>query len=191
MERTHHLAPSGGFTTRLAANFSRPADNTAYTAGDAIANSTTASAVVPITFALDSDSGRITGCRSVVTPASGNLVITALDFDLLLFRPESAIPFAAGSYAADNAALAISAAAMRELIAVFRFNASAWRNPAGGLTAGVAGYQSVALNSSRVLAPYNVEGLSGQLLGLVQALGAWTPTGVINRFDFALDVDAD
>ncbi len=189
---TYSFGANVGGAPRIAANFSRPADNTAYSAGDIIANSGTGSAVVPITFTLDRPSGRITGCRCVVTPASGNLVITALDFDLLLFRPEASIPFAAAGYPADNAALPISAAAMRELVAAFRFSAGAWRNPAGTLVAGITGYQSQALNSSRAIAPFNVDGLASQsLLGVVQVLAAWTPTGVVNRFDFALDVDLD
>ena len=190
------------FSPRITANFSRPADNVAYQAGDAIANSTTAASVVPITFALERTSGILTGARCVVTPASGNLVIAALDFDLLLFRPESSIPFAAGSYAADNAAMTISAAAMRELVAVIRFSASNWRSPAGSTSvAGVSGYQAQAMASTRPYAPFNIDNLcspsltpsypNGYLLGVVQAQGAWTPTGVVNRFDFALDISHD
>lgn len=175
------------------ANFSRPADNTAYTAGDIIANSGTAASVVPLEFPLiqGTKAGILTGCRAVVTPASGNLVVTALDFDLLVFRPESGVPFAAAGYPADNAAMAITAAAYRELVATFRFSAGSWRNPAGAVTAGVTGYQSQMLNSSRPYAPFDLSGLSPKLIGVVQVLGAWTPTGVVNRFDFALDVDMD
>jgi len=180
-----------GITATITANVSRPADNTAYTAGDAVTSTATNADVTPLVFQVPRDSGRIMGCRAVVTPASGNLVITALDFDLLLFRPATDIPFAAGSYIGDNKAMAISAAAYRELVAVFRFSSSSWRNTLGAVTAGITGYQSVALNSSRIMAPYNVQGLSHQLNGLIQILGAWTPTGVINRFDFALDVDLD
>ena len=49
----------------------------------------------------------------VVTPASGNLVITALDFDLLLFRPNTNIPFADAGYPADNTALAVTSGMSR------------------------------------------------------------------------------
>lgn len=172
------------------ATFSRPADNTAYQTGDAIANSVTGSAVVPMTFALPDDArfGRITGARAVVTPASGNLVVTALDFDLLLFRPETSIPFAAGSFTADNAQMSISAAAMRELIGVFTFAAGAWRNPLGALTTAASGWQAVA-PAGRTRYNFNNGGLGASLIGVVQAKGAWTPTGVVNRFDFALDIE--
>jgi hypothetical protein len=172
------------------ATFSRPADNTAYQAGDAIANSGTAASVVPMTFTLPQHHGRITGVRCVVTPASSNLVIAAFAFDLLLFRPAASIPFAAGSYAADNAALAISAAAYREIVGVWSFVATGWRSPAGSVSvAGVTGYQAASL-PNRPFAPFNVGNLASRtLLGVVQAQGAWTPTGIVNRFDFTLDVD--
>lgn len=193
----------GGITQRIKANFSTPinpgspSENTAYTAGDHVSNSRTAGSCVPLEFQLSRNSGRITGCRAVVTPEFGNLVIANLDFDLLLFRPEADIPFAAGAYPADNAALLLTAAAFRELVGTFRFSAASWRNPAGTLVAGITGYQSQALNSTRMVAPFNVTGLSGGsppavcLLGLVQILSAWTPGAAINRFDFALDIDLD
>jgi hypothetical protein len=174
---------------RVTASFSRPNQNTAYAAGDIIANSITASAVVPLTFRNIPTSGSLLGCSCVVTPASGNLIITALDFDLLLFRPTTSIPFAAAGYPADNTAMAITATSFRELVAVFRFAAGAWRNPAGALTAGVSGYQDVNINSSRVLGSYDdSEFSSNTLIGVVQCLAAWTPTGIVNQFDFALDI---
>lgn len=174
----------------LKANISRPADNTAYTAGDAISNSATQSAVVPLTFKLPppSSSGILTGCRCVVAPASSNLVITALDFNLLVFAPATDIPFAAGSYPADNTALAVTAAAMREMIATFTFANGAWLNPAGALTAGVAGTQAVA--PVIAAARFNVAP-GATLIGILQATGSWTPTGIVNRFDFALNATLD
>lgn len=185
-----------GNTPRLTGSVSRPADATQYSIGDILANSGTAASVVPITFTLTRTSGRISGCRCVVTPASGNLVITALDFDLLLFRPEASIPFAAAGYPADNAALAITAAAMKELVGIFRFTSGGWRNPAGALTAGVTGYQAQPLYSPtstpRPYAPFNVVSTGAStLLGLIQMQGAWNPGNVVNALDFALDVDLD
>jgi len=176
--------------TQIVASLARPADSTAYATGDAIANSGTASAVVPLTFTLPRGEGRLTGCRAVVAPASGNLVITALDFDLLLFRPESGIPFAAGSYIADNAQMSISAAALRELVGVFSFAAGAWRNPLGALTAGAAGWQAVAPSGRAQGYPFRVPETSRYLLGVLQAKGSWTPTGVANTITLALDMEA-
>jgi hypothetical protein len=171
---------------RKTATFSNPASAGAYQSGDIIANSASAGSVVPITFNLDQYSGNIHGASCVVTPASGNLVITALDFDLLLFPAGVSLPFADAGYPADNAALNISAAAMRELVAVFPFYNGSWRNPAGVLTAGTSGYQASTLGT-RSMASFNT-GTAKALVGVVQAKGAWTPGAVINRFDFALDL---
>lgn len=184
---------SGGITPRVTASYARPADNTAYAIGDLIGNSGTANLVVPISFTaarVAGGSGRITGARCVVTAASGTIVLPA--FDLLLFRPEASIPFAAAGYPADNAALTVSSAAMLQLVGVLAFSATNWRNSAGGSTAaGAAIYQSSGF-VSRPYAPFNLAttGLA-TLLGLLQAQNTWTPTGVVNTFDFNLDVDQD
>ncbi len=180
-----------GTTPRITGSVARPADNTAYAAGDIIANSGTAASVVPITFNMGGTTGRLTGCRATVVAASGTIVLPA--FDLILFRPNTDIPFAAGSYPKDNDPLPISAAAYNEVIAVYQFSASSWRNTAGGATAaGGHVYQAVSL-STRSIAPFNLTGLPSTttLLGLVQAQNAWTPTGVVNTISFALDADLD
>ncbi|MEI7532851.1 MAG: hypothetical protein WCK57_00645 [Verrucomicrobiae bacterium] len=180
-----------GTTPRISGSVARPADNTQYGIGDIIANSGTAVSVVPITFNMGASSGRLTGCRATVLAASGTIVLPA--FDLILFRPNTDIPFAAGAYPADNAALNISAAAYNEVIAIYQFSASSWRNRAGGTTAaGAHIYQAVSL-ASRSIAPFNIVGLPSTttLLGLVQAQNAWTPTGVVNTISFALDADLD
>lgn len=170
---------------RSTATFSRPADNTAYASGDIIANSTTAASVVPLTFGMGVPRGALISAICVVTPASGNLVITALDFDLLLFRPNTGIPFAAGSYPADNAAMNITAAGFRDLVGVFNFSSSAWRNPAGTYTAGATGWQ-VSVSAIRPLIEFHTLD-TNNLIGVVQAKGAWTPTGIVNQFDFVLE----
>lgn len=184
---------SGGITPRVTATYARPADNTAYSIGDLIGNSGTAASVVPISFTVAraaGGSGRLTGCRAVVSCASGTIVLPA--FDLLLFRPEASIPFAAGSYPADNAALVVSAAAMLQLVGVLSFTATGWRNQAGGATAAGTGIFQTAGIVGRPYAPFNLASCGGQaVLGLLQAQNAWTPTGIVNNFDFALDVDQD
>lgn len=185
----------GGTTPRCTATMSIPADNNALAAGDAISNSATGSAVTPIEFTVPRTSGRITGAQCVVTPASSNLVITDFAFDLLLFRAEESIPFAAGSYIAHNSALAVSAAAMRQIIGIVRFTASAWRSPAGSTSAaGVTGYQRGALVSSAPYVPFNISDAAASttvIRGLLQAQAAWNAANIVNQFDFALDLDID
>jgi hypothetical protein len=182
----------GGFTPRVTATQTRPADGTAYTIGDLIGNSGTAASVVPLTFTVAraaGGSGRISGARAVVTAASGTIVLPA--FDLLLFRPESGIPFPAAGYPADNAVLTVGAPSLAELVGVLSFGSSGWRNATGGaIASGNAIYQAAAF--SRPYAPFNLLSTGGTaLLGLLQAQSAWAPGAVANQFDFALDVDQD
>lgn len=170
---------------RNIATFSRPADATAYASGDIIANSTTAASVVPMEFPLYLEKGLIVSTTCIVTPASGSLVIENLNFDLLLFAPRANIPFAAAGYPADNAAMNITAAAFRDLIAVFNFTPINWRNPAGTLTAGITGWQ-VSVPATRAMIEYDTLA-EKKLIGVVQAKAAWNPGAVINRFDFIVE----
>lgn len=167
------------------ASFSRPADNTAYQAGDAIANSGTAASVVPLVFDLPFTAGYVTGCRCVVTPASSNLVIANFAFDLLLFRPEKDTPYAAGSFIADNSAMTITAASYRHCVSRIPFASTGWYSGAGSASvAGATGRQEVAVANRG----FSVPGKPYQLIGVVQAQAAWTPTGIANQFDFVLDM---
>lgn len=187
------ISPGGAIVSTV--SFTKPADATAYAAGDHIANSLTGASVVPMTFTPAetlAGGGRLTGVRCTITPASGNLVITNCAFDLLLFRPATDIPFAAGSFPADNAALAVSPVALRSLVGVFPFVAGAWRNPAGSVAAGgLAGWQAVA-SAGRSPAVFDLSALAGAttLVGVLQAQAAWTPGAVAQQFDFALEVEA-
>lgn len=191
----NHVGQVGGHTPRVTGQLVRPGDATQYAIGDLIGNSQTAASVVPITFAsvarVSEGSGRITAARCVVTAASGTIVLPK--FDLILFRPATNIPFTAGSYPADNAALNVSAAAMKEIVGIFSFSDTAWRNQAGGATAaGDHVYQAVTIASGRLHAPFNLASLgSGSLLGLLQAQSTWNPGNVQNTFDLLLDVDQD
>lgn len=172
-----------------AASYVKPSDVTAYTAGDIIANSLTAALVTPLIFDCGADSGRLLSCRCLLTPASGAVVLPA--FDLLLFRPVTGVPFAAGAYPADNAALTIAAASQVHMVGAFTFGAGAWRNQAGATAAaGPWAWQSVA--AAPQWAPFNLAGLgSQQLIGVLQAQNAWTPGAVVQTLDFVLGADLD
>ena len=187
---------AGGRTPRLTATYTRAADATQYQAGDLIGNTTTSANVVPITWDVGSNgSGRVTGCRVVVAAASGTVVLTNLAVDLYLFRPATNIPFAAGSYPADNAAINLTAAAHRELLGIFSFPNAGWRNQVGANSAaGAFLNQEAAVNGvyGRPYAPFNFSGLSATTIrGLMVAQAAWNPGNVAQQFDFALDVDLD
>jgi hypothetical protein len=183
---------AGGWTPRLTATYTRAANATQYDIGDLIGNSTTAASVVPIEFDLSALSpyGRLSSVRCVVAAASGTIVLPA--FDLLIFRPETNIPYTAGSYPADNAAANVTAAALRQCVAVFSFSASSWRNQAGGATAAGAHIYQRSRLATAAYAPFNIEGLSTQkLLAVMQAQNTWNPGNVAQQFDFALDADLD
>jgi hypothetical protein len=136
-------------------------------------------------FQMGVPRGLLVSATCVATPATGDLVIASLDFDLLLFRPQTDIPFAAGSFTADNAAMAITAAAYRELVAVFNFSSGQWRNPSGTLAAGVTGWQASIPGTRPMIEFHTLD--QNKLIGVVQAKGAWNPGAVINRFDFVLE----
>ena len=181
--------------TRITAQMVRASQATQYSVGDAISNSQTQADVVPITFSnaarFKNGSGRIIEARITLTAASGTVVIPA--FDLLLFRPDTDIPFAAAAYAADNTALNISAAAYKQLIGVFAFTDAAWRNQAGGATA-AGGHlhqrQSALGTISETM--FDLDGLnSASILGLMQAQNTWNPGAVAQTFDFALTIEQD
>lgn len=193
---TSPIGRVGLLTPNVTAEYARPASATQYDIADLIGNSATAASVVPITFAsaarFSNGSGRLSGCRGVVTAASGTIVLPA--FDLLIFRPTTDIPFAAGSYPADNAALNVSAAAMQQLVGVFSFAVDAWRNQAGGVTAAGAGiWQAPKVAGNRAFAPFSLDGLGDtvSLLGLMQAQNTWNPGAVVNTFNFTLDLEQD
>lgn len=173
---------------RLSASLIRPADNTVYAAGDQIANSATAGSVVNPTFDLSGwRRARLLKLGCDITPASSNLVITALDFAALLFKTADA-PAAVG----DNVALAITGA-QRTKAAKFSFVNGAWTNPAGALTADVSGFQEVlpavpTVNGHII----TFRGGEANTLSLVlQVLSAWTPTGIVNTFNFVLDLEVE
>lgn len=175
----------------------------AYTAGDLIGNSGTAGSVIPITFPSVTrtigvgGSAKVKGAKCVVTPNTSNVVITNFDFDLLLFRPVANIPFATGSYPADNAALTLTAAKYKELVCVIPFVNGAWRNPLGALTASTVACQfavpSVISPAVLDLSDFaTTNALGDDLLGLMQAKAAWDPSAVgAHTFDFTLYLEQD
>lgn len=187
----------GGITPRPNATLSRPAEATQYSANDHIANSGTGADVTPLSFTMGipDGSGVILGARCVLSAVSGSVVTTAADFDLLLFRPTTDIPFAAGSYPADNAALAISALAALQLVGRFSFVNASW------VTSGFAATtarQVVGPASLLVADTYNLHGIGtatlpapDYLLGLVQAKGAWNPGNVAQSLYFELIAQGD
>lgn len=185
---------------RITSSFVRPADATPYTAGDEISNHATAGSVVRPTFDLSGFTrGRILRAGVSVTPASGNVVITAFNFNLLLFKTPSA-PAAVG----DNVTHPITAAQRATAIGHFLFDDGGWVNPLGAFTAAASAWQHVpdTLNLPTATPAYvHSDGanfdFTGQTLAqreltaVFQALAAWTPLAVANTFGIVLDIEAE
>lgn len=192
---------NGGKHTRMRSTFVRPADATAYTAGDEVSNSATAGSVVRATFDLSGFTrGHIQGAAIDVTPASGNVVITAFDLLLLIFKTPDA-PAAVG----DNVTHPIDAATRAKAIGAYRFDDGAWVNQLGALTAGTSAFQLVPAQCTIPLAtptlqaqywpghPFDFTGQTlaqRELTAVLVTLANWTPLGVANTFGITLDLEA-
>ena len=184
---------------RLRSTVARPADATAYAAGDEISNSATAGSVVRPTFNLAGFKfGRLKAAEIDLTPASGNAVTTAGDFELLIFRTGD-VPAAVG----DNVTNPIAAANRAKAIACYRFDDTGWTGPLGTVAAGTSQVQAVMPTLVQPLAtpvlqypvdgfPFNIEDqTSNTFTAVLRALAAWTPTGIINTFGITLDIEAE
>ena len=186
---------------RIRSTIARPADNTAYTAGDEISNHATAGSVVRPTFHLSGfNRGRIRGAEIDITAASGNVVTTAGDFELLIFRTDD-VPAAVG----DNVTHPIAAADRAKAIASFRFDDTGWTGPLGTVAVGASQVQAVMPTLVQPLAtnvvlhapfypghPFDFTGQNTKTFtAVLRALAAWTPTSVINTFGITLDIEAE
>lgn len=82
--------------------FTRPADTTQYTAGDLIANSTTAGSVVPMSWVVGKSTGRPTSIRKFTLTCS-NPTITGGTYKIFLFNASPTIATAGdnGAFASD------------------------------------------------------------------------------------------
>lgn len=185
---------------RLRSTIARPADATAYAAGDEISNHATAGSVVRPTFDLAGfERGKIMAAELDLTAASGNVVTTASDFELLIFRTDD-VPAAVG----DNVTHPITAAQRASAVAIFRFDDTAWTGPLGTVAAGTSQHQAVgahlvqplATNVLQVLWPYGMPfDFAGKntksFTAVLRALAAWTPTAIVNTFGITLDIEAE
>lgn len=191
-----------GKLVKFRSTIARPADNTAYQAGDEISNSATAGSVVRATFNLSGfQRGRILSCGIDLVAASGNVVTAASDLEVLLFKTTD-VPAAVG----DNVTNPIAADVRALAVARFNFDDTGWTGPLGTVAAGASQIQVVQTHlvqplASPVLQYPNPTGsifdFSGQTLAtytltaVLRALAAWTPTGITNTFGITIEVEGD
>lgn len=188
-----------GKILRLRSTIARPADATAYAAGDEISNSATAGSVVRATFNLAGFRRvRLHAAEMDLTAASGDVVTTASDLDLLVFKTAD-VPAAVG----DNVTHPITAAQRAAAVGGFRFDDTGWTGPLGPVAAGTSQFQAVMPTFVQPLAanvPYYPwppgyvfafqDDEARTLTVVLRALAAWTPTAVVNTFGITLDIEA-
>lgn len=184
---------------RLRSTIARPADNTAYQAGDEISNHATAGSVNrPVFNMAGFNRGKILAAEIDLTAASGNVITTASDFELLIFRTAD-VPAAVG----DNVTHPIAAAVRALAVGVFRFDDTGWTGPLGTVAAGTSQVQAVGAHLVQPLATnvpqspwpagfyFDFNGYDTKTFtAVLRALAAWTPTGIINTFGITLDIEA-
>jgi hypothetical protein len=144
-------------------------------------------------------SGRILAAEVDLTAASGNVVTTASDFELLIFRTGD-VPDAVG----DNVTHPIAAATRALAPARFRFDDTGWTGPLGTVAAGTSQVQAVMATMVQPLATNVLEyphvygfpfsfaaGDTASFTMVLRALAAWTPGAVVNTFGVTLDFDLE
>lgn len=191
------IVQAGGFTPDCYAEITRPANTTQYTANDLIADTATAADVVPLRFPAcrqDNGSGIVTGGRIIKSTDT----TTALSLRLWLFAAQ---PFAAGGYAADNAALSFTYASMARFLGFIDF--TTWVDAGTpAIAVGVPSRPSIPFSKQFVgdMADSTADRSATKglpaipaarlIYGLLQDKGGYTPASA-EEFRIWLDVQAD
>jgi len=153
-----------GYTKVVTAAITRPNDTTAYTAGDSIADKTSAATLLTFT-----DAARHAGGSGVLLDAllvDSAAQTTKLDAELYLFDTTMTAPV-------DNAAWAPTDAILATLVAIVDFGSSPW---VGCPTAGADG--NVAYQVQNNNAGFVCGASSRDLFGVLVARNAYTPVAL-------------
>lgn len=189
-----------GKILRLRSTIARPADATAYAAGDEVSNSATAGSVVRPTFDLSGfNQARIISLDFDITAASGNVVTTAAGFEVLLFRTAE-VPAAVG----DNVTNPVTGAQRAASVGDFTLDDTGWTGPLGTVAAGTSQHQAVLAHYVQPTAtpvlqspsdsgyPFSFDGVTAKTLtAIIRATGAWTPTAIVNTIGLTLTIEAE
>jgi hypothetical protein len=150
------LVTSGGKTTIVEANFTRPSDTTAYAAGDQVCNSTTAPTIMTFSGCTSFEGGG--GVIHAAALIDSVDAATGPEFDLLLFDTTATM-------ANDNAACAVTDAEMLTFIGCISFLAADQKS---------VGANAVTQNRAVGL-PFKCVANSTNLYGMLVARNAYTP----------------
>lgn len=161
---------AGRVVVVTAPTMTRPADTTAYTTGDLVANSTTAGSVVPLEFDVGGGSGMVRKIRIRTNRTSGGT--TNAVFRVFLFRTAPTV--AGGDNAAFNPANAANFIDAMDVVLNEQFS-----DGAANSSNGAAGEINYSLPSG-----------STKLFGLVRAGAGYTPASA-EQISVALEVLKD
>ncbi len=171
-----HVGEVGGKTINILGSFTRPADTTAYAAGDVVCNSTSAPVVITFTNCarINAGSGLIVGAQLV----DGAYVASTLAAELWLFDTTITMDN-------DNAVFTPTDAELQTLVGVIQFN-----NPlVGDATAGVGG-NVVNLATLVNHIAFTTGAASRNLFGVLVARNAYVPISA-ETFDIRLRISQD
>lgn len=179
-----YIAPASDvqrdFPVKASVELTRPSDTTAYAIGDAIANSTTGSAVTPLQFTVARSAGftgRVVGAQLITDSATA--------FGAIRLHLFNTTPFAAAGFQADNAALALTYTALT--------TGSAGTSPH---YLGYIDFQTFVAESASAVSlgvcdltelVFDTAAASSVIFGLLEARAAFTPASG-QKFTVALDV---
>lgn len=157
-----------------APRMTRPADTTAYAAGDLVANSTTAGSVVPLVFTGGGTPLRLRRARML----SSNSTVTNKNYFLFLFSTSPTVTNG------DNGAMAVTAANHGTLLAVLGSTAAL---STGGGSVNIFYPLDGAAGAVNGWIPTYI---TGTCYGLLRANAAYTPSSA-ETFDVILEATTD
>lgn len=188
---------------RIRSTVIRPSDATAYAAGDEVSAGIAASAARPTFDMSGLDQGKILSAMiDITTGDASNVVTTASDLELLIFRTGD-VPAAVG----DNVTNPIAASTRVKAVGRFRFDDTGWTGPLGTVAAGTSQVQAVMPTLVQPLATnvaeYPVYAFSYSFMGdaqalsttgrqftaVLRALAAWNPGAVVNTIGVTLEIE--
>ena len=158
----------------------RPADTNAYAVGDAIASTTVAGDVTPLTFAAANEPGfvgRIVGARLITDTATATGAMR-----LHLFNTT---PFAVGGFQADNAALALTYTALKTGSAGALPNYLGWIDFSSFVAHSASSVAVGACDQTELY--FDCPATSSLIYGLLEARAIFTPASA-QRFSAVLDI---
>ena len=149
---------------RVSANFTRPADTTAYTSGDLVANSVTAASVVPLSWTVSRTVLGLVRVRRALLHKNQNSITNA-GFQLHLFNASPTI-----ATAGDNSVFATNVSGYDKSMGFIEFTSIA-RYADGAVSQGQCVDDTNTKAAAMIVAP-----AAGRLVyGLLLATGAYTP----------------